>query len=87
MPWPPKTGATHYHAQLGLPDKGRAINGLDVCWSMARINEYGMGLWTSARCVVWSLLWSGWQSSSSTATPHRLIKHLTKVIFILLILG
>ncbi len=21
MPWP-KTGATHYHAQLGLPDKG-----------------------------------------------------------------
>ncbi len=24
MPWP-KIGATHYHAQLGLPDKGRAI--------------------------------------------------------------
>ena len=29
MPWP-QTGATHYHAQLGLPDKGRAIKGLDV---------------------------------------------------------
>ena len=27
----PKTVATHYHAQLGLPDKGRAINGLVVC--------------------------------------------------------
>ncbi len=26
-----KTGATHYHAQLGLPDKGRAIKGLVVC--------------------------------------------------------
>ena len=30
MPWP-KTGATQYHAQLGLPDKGRAIKGLVVC--------------------------------------------------------
>ena len=27
MPWP-QTGANHYHAQLGLPDKGRAIKGL-----------------------------------------------------------
>ncbi len=26
----PKTGATHYHAQLGLPDKDRAIKGLFV---------------------------------------------------------
>ena len=26
----PKTGATHYHAQLGLPDKGRVIKGLVV---------------------------------------------------------
>ncbi len=26
-----QTGATHYHAQLGLPDKGRAIKGLVVC--------------------------------------------------------
>ncbi len=30
MPWP-KTGATQYHAQLGLPDKGHAIKGLVVC--------------------------------------------------------
>ena len=27
MPWS-KTGTTHYHAQLGLSAKGRAINGL-----------------------------------------------------------
>ena len=27
MPWP-KTGATQYHAQLGLPNKGREIKGL-----------------------------------------------------------
>ena len=26
--------ATHYHAQLGLPDKGPAINGLVVCNSL-----------------------------------------------------
>ena len=38
MPWP-QTGATHYHAQLGPPDKSRAIKGLVVCWSMARIND------------------------------------------------
>ncbi len=30
MPWP-QTGVTQYHAQLGLPDKGRAIKGLVVC--------------------------------------------------------
>ena len=32
MPQPQK-GATHYHAQLGLPDKGQAIKGLVVCSS------------------------------------------------------
>ncbi len=43
------------HAQLGLPNKGCAINGLVVCyvvWLIAII--YGMGLWTSA--WVWSLV-------------------------------
>ncbi len=30
MPWP-KPGATHYHAQLGHPDKDRVIKGLVVC--------------------------------------------------------
>ena len=34
MPWLQKTGTTHYHAQLGLPDKGRAIKGLVVCYCM-----------------------------------------------------
>ncbi len=29
-PWS-KTGATHYHAKLGLSDSGRAILGLVVC--------------------------------------------------------
>ncbi len=32
MPWP-KTGATQYHAQFRLPDKGRAIKKLVVCYS------------------------------------------------------
>ena len=27
-----KTGALHYHAQLELPDKGRAIKEMVVCW-------------------------------------------------------
>ena len=33
MPWP-QTGATQYHAQLGLSDKDRAIKGLVVCNNM-----------------------------------------------------
>ncbi len=33
MPWP-RTGATQYHAQLGLTDKGRAIKVLVVCNSL-----------------------------------------------------
>ena len=51
MPWP-QTGGTHYHAHLGLPDKGRAIQGFVVCyvvWLESML--YGLGLWTSARCV------------------------------------
>ena len=39
MPWP-QTGTTQYHAQLGLPDKGRAIKGLVVCndWDLEPLN-------------------------------------------------
>ena len=53
MPWP-QTEATHYHAQLGPPDKGRAIIGLIVCWSMARIND----LWDGSmdKCKVRGLV-------------------------------
>ena len=32
MPRPQKTGATHYHAQLGFPDNGCVIKGLVVCF-------------------------------------------------------
>ena len=41
MIWP-QTGATHYHAKLGLPDKGRAVKVFVVtfvCCSMAQIND------------------------------------------------
>ncbi len=40
MPWP-KTGATHYHAQLGLPDKRRAIKGFLVCNDIISMNRQG----------------------------------------------
>ena len=36
MTWP-KTGAIHYYAQLGLPDKGRAIIELVVCWMLLNL--------------------------------------------------
>ena len=40
-----ETGATQYHAQLGLPDKGRAINGLVVCnsWDLEPLDLLGLG--------------------------------------------
>ena len=55
MHWP-KTDATYYHEQLGLPDKGYAIKAFVVCY-VAWLGSiiYGMGLWTSARCMDWSL--------------------------------
>ncbi len=40
MPWP-QTGATQYHAQLGLQDKGRAIKWLVVCnnWDLEPLED------------------------------------------------
>ena len=57
MPWP-QLSATHYDAQLRLPVKVRAIKGLVVCYNVAWLGSviYGKGLWTGARCVVWSLV-------------------------------
>ena len=57
MLYPNRVIATHYYAQLRIPDKGRSIKDLVVCyvvWLGSMI--YGMGLWTSARCVAWSLV-------------------------------
>ena len=36
----PQTGATQYHAQLGLPDKGHAIKRFVVCnvWDLEPLN-------------------------------------------------
>ena len=55
MPWP-QTGAIQYHAQLGLSDEGRAIKGLVVCWSMARINELWDGSMDQRKVCGWSLV-------------------------------
>ena len=38
MPWP-KISATHYYAQLGLPDKGRAMKGLVVKRAYDRLHN------------------------------------------------
>ncbi len=50
MPWP-YTGATHYHAHVGLPDKGRTIIGLVVRYVVCLGCIKGIGLRTCARCV------------------------------------
>ncbi len=37
----PQTGATQYHAQSGLPDKGRTVKGLVVCieWDLEPLEQ------------------------------------------------
>ncbi len=66
MPWP-QTAATHYHAQIGLPDKGRANKRLVVCFVVLLESLKGKGLaqdaWVLFIVVVRMLL------SSSSATP------------------
>ncbi len=45
----PHTGATQYHAQLGLPDKGRAIN-----WDlepMDQLNGLALGCYQPSRGI------------------------------------
>ena len=53
MTWP-KTGTTHYHAQLGLQGKGRAIKVLVVCYIVWLDPSYPIkvrrGLRACARC-------------------------------------
>ncbi len=51
-----KAGATHYHAQLRLPDKSHAIKGLVaiVCYSMTKTNDLWDGSMDqpNVRCLV-----------------------------------
>ena len=70
IPWP-RSSATHYHAQLGLPDIGRV-----VVWLGSMI--YGVVLWICARYVVWSLVVVRMAIDSSTLTPHKFIQILIK---------
>ncbi len=70
MPWS-LTGAFHYHAQLGLPDKSRTIQRFVVCYvvwrgSMGWVFGKAQGAWSGP------MLLSGWLLS--TATPHRSIQ-------------
>jgi len=56
MPWP-QTGATQYHAQLGLSDKGREIKGLVVCnnWDLEPLdlpNGLALGCYQPSRKVL-----------------------------------
>ena len=45
----PQTGATHYHAQSGLPDKCRAIKELVVCNSLDLV--FGPAKWSGPRLL------------------------------------
>ncbi len=74
----PKTGAIQYHAQLGLPDKGRAIKGLVVwnSWDLGPLDpQNGLALgcyqpspevwlvWLTSKLAVCNLINIIWQNS------------------------
>ena len=51
MSWP-KTGATHYHAQLGFPDKGQTIEGLEYsAFRPAKRSGYQPSLTYDGKCT------------------------------------
>ena len=50
MPWP-QTGATHCPTQLGIPDKGRAMKELVVCYFVWLGSMKGIGHRTCTRCA------------------------------------
>ncbi len=53
----PRTGKNRYLAQIRLPDKDCATKGLVVFYVVLLGSMIeGIGLWTSARCVVWFLV-------------------------------
>ncbi len=59
MPWP-KTGATQYHAQLGLPHEGHAIKGLIVFYdqdleALNLLNGLALGCYQPSHDV-WKIL-------------------------------
>ncbi len=61
MPWH-QTGSTQYHAQLGLPEKGSAINGLVVCYSwdlepLDLLNRLALGYYQPSPEVWLSCIW------------------------------
>ncbi len=59
-----------------IQSKGLVVR-YDLVWLGSMI--YGMGLWTSARCMVLPLVVVRWLSSSSTTAPQRFIKiHIIK---------
>ncbi len=63
----PKTGATHYHAQLNKSSRQRSLNQRVDCLLCSMAIIYEMGLWTNARCVV--VPCCGQDGYRATATP------------------
>ncbi len=71
LPWP-KTGATYYHAQLGLTDSSRTINGLVVCnmvgvqclWTF--LKRSGFRLLSTVSSKVWFIWWLIFDTNEGT---------------------
>ena len=58
-------GVTHYHAQLGLRDKGCAIKGFVVYWANGR-------LWIHHNYKTWMMFLAVWRGLEPKAKPSPL---------------
>ena len=76
MPWP-QIGATQYHAQLGFPDKGRAIKGFVVCndWDLEPLN------------LLNGLALECYQSSPEALIVYNIYIRISKIRFLLILGG
>ncbi len=69
------SGATQYHAQLGLPDKGNAIKGLVVCnsWDLEPLDRtWALGCYHPSPEVwlhLYLFVWIEWTSNESSSRP------------------
>ena len=84
MPWP-QTGATQYHAQLGLPDKGHAIKGLVVCnsWDLEPwdlLNGLALGYYQPSHGMCCWLC--SWASSNGNISANEQKESINKVLLL-----
>ena len=69
-----KKNATHYHAQMGLPDFGHAINGLVVYWVTQHLLGESIGRFLRPRVYVSKCVERSRTRSDNKPPHHNLFR-------------